>query len=249
MDDDASLERIRAKAQDRGNPSFVWRAGQERRLDFVRRYVELAGVDVLDAGCGVGMYVTAFARAGARAYGIEIELDRAAEALRESSQIVAGSVETLPFCDACFDLVFSHEVIEHVVDDAAAIREAARVVRPGGHVVVFAPNRWYPFETHGIEWRGQYHFGNIPLVNYLPAPLRNRLCPHARAYTGRQVRRLFRQAGLRIVAHTQIFPGFDNLAARRPGLGRVVRRLLYLLERTPLRVAGLSHFVVGVRDP
>ncbi len=46
--------------------------------------------------------------------------------------------------------------------------EIFRVLKPGGRLVLFCPNRGYPFETHGIYWRGKYHFGNIPLVNYLP---------------------------------------------------------------------------------
>ncbi len=49
----------------RGNPSFVWRAGQERRLAMVARAVTLEGQRVLDVGCGVGMYTAAFTR-GAR---------------------------------------------------------------------------------------------------------------------------------------------------------------------------------------
>lgn len=248
MSDDVT-ERVQAKAQERGNPSFVWRAGQERRLDLVRQHVPLRGRRVLDAGCGMGMYVAAFLREGAEVFGIEIEGDRAHAARQVSPHIAVASAEALPLAGGSFDLVFSHEVLEHVEKDREAVREAARVLRPGGHLVVYVPNRWYPFETHGIEWRGKYHFGNIPLVNYLPARWRDRLCPHARAYTGRQIRRLFAGAPLDIVAHTQIYPGFDNIVARRPLLGRLLRRLFYLLERSPLRILGLSHFVVAVRRP
>ncbi len=246
-DDQAALERIAERAQARGNPSFVWRAGQERRLELLQRYVPLAGRRILDAGCGVGMYVAAFQRAGACAFGAEIEPERAGRAALLSPRIVAASVEQLPFADNSFDIVFSHEVLEHVGDDAAALREAARVLRPGGQAAIFTPNRGYPFETHGIVWRGRYCFGNYPLVNYLPAALRRRLCPHARAYTAGELRRLLAAAGLRITAHTQIFPGFDNVAARRPGVGRLLRAILYRLEQTPLRALGLSHFIVAVK--
>jgi len=243
------MDRIQIDAQKRGNPSFVWRAGQARRLDLIRKQVSLVDVHLLDAGCGMGMYVAAFQREGAVAYGIEIEPDRAREAQKVSWRIGVGSVEALQLGDECLDLVFSHEVIEHVGDDRRAIREAARVLRPGGHLIVFAPNRWYPFETHGIEWCGKYRFGNIPLINYLPARWRDRLCPHARAYTRRQIRGLFDGTPLQIVIHTQIYPGFDNVVARRPRLGRLIRGIFYALERTPLRAFGLSHFIVAVRRP
>lgn len=236
-------------AQERGLPSFVWRAGQERRLDMVQRHVPLAGLRVLDAGCGIGMYMQAFIRRGAHAFGVEIELERAARARGAGLSVVAGSVEKLPFADDSFDCVFSHEVVEHVADDRAAILEAARILRPGGRLVLFAPNRWYPFETHGIVWRGRYRFGNIPLINYLPGPWRERLCPHARAYTRRQILNLFSDTPLRVVRHTVVFPGFDNIVARRPRIGRPLRALFHWLERTPFQALGLSHFIVAMRQP
>ena len=243
------IERVQARAQERGNPSFVWRAGQERRLNLVRQHVELRGARVLDAGCGMGMYVAAFEREGAQTYGIEIEADRAGAATQASPRIALGSAEALPWADSSFDMVFSHEVLEHVADDGQAVREAARVLRPGGRFVISVPNRGFPFETHGAEWRGHYHFGNIPLVNYLPTKWRNRLCPHARAYTRRQLLALLRAAPLDIVVHTQIYPGFDKIAAGRPILAKLFRALFYLLEHTPLRAFGLSHFIVAERRP
>ena len=60
-----------------------------------------------------------------------------------------------------FDLVLSNEVIEHVVDDRQALAESARVMRPGGRLALFCPNRGYPFETHGIYVRGEYHLSLI----------------------------------------------------------------------------------------
>ena len=152
--------------------------------------------------------------------------------------------EYLPYPDRSFDAILSHEVIEHVNNDRLAAREMIRVLRPGGRVILFCPNRWYPFETHGHYWRGQYHFGNTPLINYLPTRLRNRLAPHVRAYTRRGLRDLFRGTPSRIITHTQIYPGYDNLVTRRPALGKVLRGLTYTFERTPLKFFGLSHFLV-----
>jgi SAM-dependent methyltransferase len=144
-------------------------------------------------------------------------------------------------------------VIEHVDDDHLALAEAVRVLREpdlaerqsGGKLVVFAPNRLYPFETHGAYWRGEYHFGNIPLVNYLPDRWRERYCPHVRAYTKRSLRKLLNGLPVRIVAHTQIFPGYDKVVRRRPELGNLLRRTTFCLEGTPLRGLGLSHFLVA----
>ena len=235
-----------------GHPSYVWRFGQERRLDLIRHHVPLEGRTILDVGCGVGMYLKAFRRFSQNLHGVDIDGEKLAEAGRELSNLCVSVAETLPYSDGVFDLVLSHEVIEHVTDDRQALAEAVRVLkrpapgdgRPGGRLVVFAPNRLYPFETHGVFWRGSYREGNIPLVNYLPGRLRARFCPHVRAYTRRDLRRLLDGLPVRIVTFSQIFPGYDKIVRRYPALGGWLRRVTYFLEHTPLRILGLSHFLV-----
>ena len=233
------------KAALRGNPSFVWRAGQERRLEMIRSAAgdRLRG-RVFEDGCGVGMYLSRLAKDARQAVGLEIEHERAQDARKLASQVVCGRGEELPFPDHSFDLILSHEVLEHVQDDRLAAREIVRTLRPGGRLVLFVPNRGYPFETHGIYWRGKYRFGNIPLVNYLPRSLRDRLAPHVRVYSARDLRRLFSGLPVKIVQQTVIFGAYDNIIARRPRLGRLLRGLLQALEKTPLRGLGLSHFWV-----
>jgi SAM-dependent methyltransferase len=140
--------------------------------------------------------------------------------------------------------VVSNEVIEHVADDRAAAAEIVRVLKPGGRAVIFAPNRWYPFETHGHYWRGVYHFGNTPLINYLPDTLRNRLAPHVRAYTKRGLRCLFDGLPVSILHHSRIYGGYDNIIARFGTAGRVTRNTLHGIEGTPLDTFGLSHLLV-----
>ena len=232
------------KAATRGRPSYVWREGQERRLTMVRRWAPFRGKRVLDIGCGVGVYTAAFDQDTPHAVAVELESTRGKEARHRGLAVVQAAGEALPFKGGGFDLVFSHEVIEHVADDTKAAAEMVRVATPGGRVVVFCPNRWHPFETHGHYWKGEYRFGNTPLINYLPDGLRNRLAPHVRAYSGRRLRTLFSRLPVRVLQHTQVFPGYDNLVVLRPTLGRWLRRLSYWLEGTPLRVLGLSHFLV-----
>jgi hypothetical protein len=119
-----------------------------------------------------------------------------------------------------------------------------RVLTPGGIIVLFVPNIGYPFETHGVYWRGRYHFGNIPLVHYLPFRLRKRLIPHVRAYSKSDLQRLFNQLPVKIREQKLIFGAYDNIIYRFPILGRSLRGILHWLERTPLRLFGLSHFWV-----
>ena len=203
----------------------------------------LAGM-ILEDGCGVGAYLVRLAPGASQAVGLEIELERAQDAHRQGGGVVCGAGETLPFARETFDLVLSHEVIEHVQDDALAVREIVRVLKPGGRLALFCPNRGYPFETHGIYWRGRYHFGNVPLVNWLPRRWRDRLAPHVDVYTRRDLEALFAGLPVRYVERTVIFGAYDNIIARRPALGRALRAVLQALEHTPLRGLGISHFWV-----
>ncbi len=233
------------KAALRGAPSYVWRDGQQRRLEMIRAAAgERACGRVLVDGCGVGMYLGRLAKDAVQAVGLDIELERAQDAHALAEQVLCAAGEKLPFPNDWFDLVLSHEVLEHVQDHRMALEEIVRVLKQGGRLALFVPNRGYPFETHGIYWRGHYHFGNIPLINYLPRRLRDRLAPHVQVYTRRDLERLFAGLPVRFVQRTVIFGAYDNIIAGRPALGRALRVALQRLEQTPLRVFGLSHFWV-----
>jgi len=198
----------------------------------------------LDNGCGVGLYVEHLGPHAATVYGLEFDGEQARLAGTRAGRIVQAAGEDLPYPADTFNLILSHEVIEHVRDDRRAIVEMVRALKPGGRIVLFCPNRGYPFETHGIYWRGRYQFGNKPLVNYLPRRLRDRLAPHVRVYTRRDLARLFTGLPVKFIRKTIIFGAYDNVIARLPRLGRLLRGVLQGLEKTPLRGLGLSHFWV-----
>jgi SAM-dependent methyltransferase len=227
-----------------GHPSQVWTRGLERRLEMVRRHVPLEGRRILDVGCGVGAFVRRLREFSADVYGVDIDEERVREGAVEVPNLALSVGEGIPFAGDTFDVVLLHEVLEHVTSDVETLREVRRVLRPDGRAVIFCPNRLYPFETHGIFLGKRYLFGNMPLVNWTPDFIRNRLVPHARAYTYRGLRRVYRRAALRARVHDYVYPGFDHVMARRKLVGKALRALLYPLENTPLRIFGLSHFVV-----
>ena len=234
-----------SKAAQRGVPSLVWRAGQQRRFAMTLHWANLTrNSRVLVVGSGVGAYATHLAQFTSHTYAFDIERDHATATSANVPNTHIAAAEAIPYAASTFDLAFSHEVIEHVSDDRAALSEMARTLRPGGRAIIFCPNRWYPFETHGHYWRSQYHFGNTPLINYLPDSLRNKLAPHVRTYTRRSLFSLLDDLPLRIVHHTRIMGAYDNIIARSPRLGRALRAALYLAEHTPLRMLGLSHLLI-----
>ena len=134
----AMSQRDLNKAALRGEPSYVWRAGQQRRLGMIVNAAgeRLKGM-ILENGCGVGMYVEHLSPFGGTVIGLEYDFERAREAKANSPHILNAAGEFLPLLSSTCDLILSHEVIEHVQDDRAAIREMIRVLQPGGRLVLF----------------------------------------------------------------------------------------------------------------
>jgi SAM-dependent methyltransferase len=143
---DDALERFTFDVEER----HWWYRGRRAVLDAVLDGLALPSGDgrgsvrILDAGCGSGRNMVALARRGTVS-GVELapqslEVARA----RDVGPVLPGSLdEPLPFADAAFDLAVALDVLEHVPDDGAALRELARVVAPGGRLLVTVPQyRW-----------------------------------------------------------------------------------------------------------
>jgi len=118
------------------------------RLMHLRAYDEAvghaAGRDVLDVGCNTGYGTMRFVPVARRVVGVDVSA-RAIEAARERAidgvpEFVLSGGFALPFPDTSFDLVTSFQVLEHVPDPVAFLRELARVARPGGQVILATPN-------------------------------------------------------------------------------------------------------------
>jgi len=210
----------------------------------INRYAPLTGKRLLDVGCGLGMYVRQFRAFSQATFGVDIDLEKLQEAAADLPNLAQSLAEALPFPDNTFDVVLLHEVIEHVRSDGQTLKEAYRCLKPGGRLVIFAPNRLYPLETHGFYLGNRYIFKLAPIIPWLPGPLRNRFCPHVRTYLATDIKRLLAGLAGRYVVFTQIYPGYDKIASRWPGLAGALRTVTYFLENTPFRAFGLSHLVV-----
>src|SRR5437879_3773822 len=215
-------------------------------LAFIRQYVELRAKRILDVGCGLGMYVSQFRQFSDDDYGVDIDPDKIARASEWLPNLRVSPAEELPFGDASFDLILLNEVIEHVDDDRRAINEAFRVLAPGGHIVVYAPNRLYPFETHGFFFAGKYHGPcNLPiLANWVPNFVRDYFAPHVRIYTQNDVKQSYDGLNRYLVAGAHIYHGDDNCAAR--GLiGRLFHHMMHVAENPPLGRVGISRITLA----
>ena len=123
---------------------------------------------VLDAGCGTGGLIRRLAPRHTAWRWIGVDLEPVACALaREragaAAEIHEASVTALPFGDATFDAVVSADVLYHVDDDAAALREFFRVLRPGGVAVINVPAyRWlWSYHDTAVHSRRRYARGEV----------------------------------------------------------------------------------------
>jgi ubiquinone/menaquinone biosynthesis C-methylase UbiE len=225
-----------------------------KRIAVIERYVAVRGRRVLDCGCGAGEYVLALCQRGADAWGIELSRDKLTTAPAPvAGRVSVGDLQDIAFRNATVDIALMNEVLEHVPDDSRALREVNRVLKPGGVLLIFSPNRRHPFETHGASVKGSSrripHY--VPLIPYLPLSLSTTVMDFwARNYWPGELRQLVRSAGFRI-AHTdyvwQTFEGISNhqpaFIARTRGL---LRKVSHSLERVPVvRTLGASQVIVA----
>jgi len=120
-------------------------------LDPLRTAGDAGSARILDAGCGSGRNMVLLARRGA-VTGIELaaqslEVARA----RGLGPVLPGSLDDpLPFDAGTFDLAVALDVLEHVADDEAALRELARVLVPGGRLLVTVPQHGWLWGEHDV---------------------------------------------------------------------------------------------------
>jgi len=158
--------------------SHWWYAGRRRILasfleDICRRVTDRRP-RILDVGCGTGANLLMLSQYG-DAEGVDVSEDALAFCReRGLEKVKLGAAEKLPYDDGTFDLVTALDVVEHLDNDLAGLREMRRVLRPGGRVLLFVP-------TFMFLWGLQDDVSN-----------------HRRRYRLPELRRVLEQAGFEI---------------------------------------------------
>ncbi|HSP98492.1 MAG TPA: glycosyltransferase [Candidatus Dormibacteraeota bacterium] len=231
-------ELLGARLREEGDMAY------RRRVPILLGWLELAdGERVLDVACGTGFELGLLgALRSVRAVGV----DAATQALQSArdrngdAALARARLDRLPFADAVFDKILCAETLEHVPDDAAALRELWRVLRPGGALAVSVPYADFPFAWDPIS-RARLAVG---------APILNRDgvvgigTGHLRLYWPEQLRACATAAGFAVerleVATHYAVPFAHQLVY---GLGKA------LLMRGAAGAGGRAAVLAGARGP
>jgi SAM-dependent methyltransferase len=165
------------------------------------------------------------------AVGIEYLSEKVAIAQQQpglSNFIHQGDIQHIQFNDSSFDAVLLNEVIEHVPHEEQALQEIYRVLKPHGILIIFCPNRLFPFETHGVYLKGTQKKlpPYIPFVPYIPLNIGKLFLVYwARNYWPWELRTLCEKNKFTVSATYYLWQTFENISGQQPWFIRVLRPL------------------------
>ncbi|MEQ1699465.1 MAG: glycosyltransferase [Ilumatobacteraceae bacterium] len=167
-----------------------------RRVPRLLQYLDLQPEDrTLDCGCGMG-YLSMVMGELYRCTLIGVDGDRGrlewAQRERVPAELAQVDIAALPFPGASFDKVLLSEVLEHLPDDEAGLRELWRVLRPGGVLAISVPHANYPFLWDPIN-RTRELFGAAPMRS--AGPITGQWSNHQRLYLAADLQRVAQRAG------------------------------------------------------
>jgi ubiquinone/menaquinone biosynthesis C-methylase UbiE len=198
------------------------------------------GSKILEVGCGPGLMVDYFLERRADYYGVDLSSEMVAECRTRfdglaSVHFCVGDVQRLEFSDSSFDIVLCLGALEYVAVESQAVGEMARVLKPGGTVILSAITKWSPFNTwERLVYRRMTRRGPGPIVQEY--------------HTEEQFRKLLQTLGLEIVDISYfdfslvVSPFHHGL----PGVSMALSERLECLRRGRLRKLG-NGFLVKCR--
>ena len=154
------------------------------------------------------------------------------------------SASAMTFPNDYFDTIVTIETLEHVEDLDGTARETCRVLKPGGELLITVPNRWFPFENHGMRI-GNWSCGRVPLLPYWP--WLHRRIALARVFTVRALDSLFTKRGLIRAAVGYAWPTFEHNGNPFQRYLKPLFGLMRTMENSPFRMFGSSVVVKYLR--
>lgn len=206
----------------------------ESEIDAARPYCQ--GGHVLEVGCGTGLVLERLEQISGKVTGIDLSHGMVAKAGQRGLAVAQASATDLPFADDTFDCAVSFKVLAHIPPIHETLAECARVVRPGGHLVLEFYNKHsmrhmvkllkpaQKVATSTTDDQVYTRYDSLAEIrNYLPAGVR-----------------IVKSVGIRCLAPTYHF-------YNAPVVGRVTVGLEKAIQRTPLsRIGGFLVVIAQV---
>ena len=223
----------------------------ERRHRLVGPLLPAPCGHLVDFGCGNGSQTLRFAADCDRLTGVDVSEEFLADFRREiaadrrGDRVTGLALDTgaIPLADGSADAVTSFTVLEHVPDEAAALAEMRRILRPGGRLVLTVPNRWWIFETHGCDLP-LLPWNRVPLVSWWPKKLHDRWA-RARIYRRREIVALVTRAGFTVDESFRMTAPMDMIPWAP--LRRLARATLFAPDRAPTPFQATEIVVAATR--
>jgi len=225
--------------------------GQEivkRRARLTGALLSLQNKTVLDFGCGNGAQTCEFINCGCKILAADVthaHLDKLAEYLRSQKRSTILPVlydgAQLPVASGSIDVVLSYDVLEHVQDESATLREIRRVLKPRGEIVLSVPNKAWVFETHGAQLP-LLQWNRVPFFSWLPHAIHRRFAK-ARIYRKKDIVRLLRAHSFEILCADYITAPMD--VVKNPQLKKILRTTLFGRDTTLLPFLATAILVHG----
>ena len=222
-----------------------------RRHRLVRRLSPQQGGQLLDFGCGNGAQTRLFVADYDHVLGVDIAgapvqelMDWAlatGNAARVQVEIYDG--RHLLCADSSLDAAISFEVLEHVEDEAMALAELARVLKPGGVLAISVPNRWWVFETHGAKLP-LLPWNRVPFFSWLPTRIHDRWA-RARIYRRRQIVAKLEAAGFAVITARYVTAPMDVVPWQ--WLSSALRATIFRGDTTPIPCLATAVLVIARR--
>jgi ubiquinone/menaquinone biosynthesis C-methylase UbiE len=231
-----------------GKPADFGQEIVKRRFRLTAARVSLRNKIILDFGCGNGAQTCEFIDSRCKIIAVDVthaHLDTLAIYLRNQRRSTILPVHYdgrhLPVASGSIDLALCYDVLEHVQDESAALREIWRVLKPRGEIVLSVPNKAWFFETHGahlplLPWN------RVPFFSWLPHAIHRRFAK-ARIYRNKDIRQLLHDHSFEILSEAYITAPMD--AIKNPRLRKFLRATLFGQDTTRLAFLATAILVHG----
>jgi len=187
---------------------------------------------------------------GMDAFGIEYEqavVDSIQSDPFLKARVSQGDLQNLSYADQTWNHAMLNEVLEHVADERKVLREIHRILKPGGLLFVFSPNRWFPFETHGVNLKltGRRTYW-LPFTTYLPVKLGELFYDSwARNYWQGELKKILEDAGFAVLERYYVWSTFENRSGSQPRFFSILRPALRFISNTAEKIFFVRKFGVS----